>query len=155
LKFSSTNQIIAVTASGIGFIDSVYLAIIKFTQNQNLCLKGVGDCWTVNNSSYSQVFGIPLSLFGAAAYLVLLILFIGKIRLPISTVIKDQLAFGVSLSGFIYSIYLTYLEIAVIKAICPFCVVSAIMMTVIFICTLLRLVHSQSEFTLSLEEKNG
>jgi len=155
LKFSSTNQIITVTASGIGFLDSVYLAIIKFTQNQNLCLKGVGDCWTVNNSSYSQVFGIPLSLFGAAAYLVLFILLIGKIRLPISTVIKDQMAFGISLSGFIYSIYLTYLEIAVIKSICPFCVVSAIMMTVIFISTLWRLVHSQSEYTMSLEDKNG
>jgi len=155
LKFSSTNQIISVTASGIGFLDSVYLAIIKFTQNQNLCLKGVGDCWSVNNSIYSQVFGIPLSIFGAAAYLALFILLIGKIELPFSVVSKDQLAFGISLAGFIYSIYLTYLEIAVIKAVCPFCVVSAIMMTVIFISTLLRLVHTQSEYTLSLEEKNG
>ncbi|HEX7556717.1 MAG TPA: vitamin K epoxide reductase family protein, partial [Leptolinea sp.] len=58
-------------------------------------------------------------------------------------------------AGFIFSIYLTYLEIAVIKALCPFCIVSAVMMTVLFISTLLRLVQNRSEYTLSLEDKNG
>ena len=40
--------------------------------------------------------------------------------------------FGITLFGFLYSLYLTYIELFVIFAICPFCVVSAIVMSVMF-----------------------
>ncbi|HAD05758.1 MAG TPA: hypothetical protein DCE76_01205, partial [Anaerolineaceae bacterium] len=52
----------------------------------------------------------------------------------------DFLLFGVTLIGIIYSAYLTYLEIAVIKAICPFCVVSAVAMLILFIYSVKRLI---------------
>ena len=42
-----------------------------------------------------------------------------------------MLSFGIILFGFLYSAYLTYLELFVIKAICPWCVASAILMTVL------------------------
>jgi len=155
LRVSSINQIVGIGASGIGLADSLYLTILKTTNNQTMCIKGLGDCWSVNMSSYSEVFGIPVAFLGALAYSLLLILFIPGLLPRISVVLKDQMAFGVSFSGFIYSIYLTYLEIAVIKAVCPFCVVSAVMMTVLFISTLLRLVQNRSEYSLSLEDKNG
>lgn len=155
MKITLTRQNIALAASIIGFLDSVYLAVEKLTQNQAMCIKGVGDCWSVNNSEYSQIFGIPVSIFGAAAYLLLIFLFLSKDRFIKWNEIIDQLAFGISLAGLIYSIYLTYLEIAVIKAVCPFCIVSAIMMVILFVCTLLRLVQNQTDFKMSLEEKNG
>jgi uncharacterized membrane protein len=139
----------------IGLADSIYLFILKATNNQTMCLKGLGDCWSVNLSPYSEIYGIPVSLFGALAYILLLVLLIPNVIPLVSPVIKDQLAFGITFAGFIYSIYLTYLEIAVIKAVCPFCIVSAVMMTVLFISNLLRLVLNQSEYTLSLEDKNG
>jgi uncharacterized membrane protein len=139
----------------IGLADSIYLFILKVTNNQTMCLKGLGDCWSVNLSSYSEIYGIPVSAFGAMAYILLLVLLIPKVLPWISPVVKDQLAFGITFAGFIYSIYLTYLEIAVIKAVCPFCIVSAVMMTVLFISSLLRLVQNRSEYTLSLEDKNG
>jgi uncharacterized membrane protein len=47
--------------------------------------------------------------------------------------------FGTSLVGVIYSIYLTYVEIAVIYAICPYCVLSAIAMMIIFSMSIARL----------------
>jgi len=155
LKVSSINHITGIGASGIGLADSIYLTILKVTNNQTMCLKGLGDCWSVNLSPYSEIYGIPVSIFGALAYILLLVLLIPNTLPWISPVIKNQLAFGVTFAGFIYSIYLTYLEIAVIKAVCPFCIISAVMMTVLFISTLLRLVQNQSEYTLSLEDKNG
>ncbi len=155
MKITLTNQNIAVSASIVGFFDSVYLAIEKLNNKRAMCIQGLGDCWSVNNSSYAQVFGIPVSIFGAIAYLILLFLLLSKDRLPIWKGSSDQLAFGVSLAGLIFSIYLTYLEIAVIKAVCPFCVLSAIMMVILFICTLLRLVNNQKDYKMSLEEKNG
>ena len=155
MRISSVNQKISIVAAGIGTLDSLYLAILKLTNNQTMCLQGNGGCWTVNNSEYSSVYGIPVSIFGILAYVLLLILLFPLEIRGISTTLRNQMAFGIAFAGFIFSIYLTYLEIAVIKAVCPFCVISAVMMTVLFICTLLRLVQDRSEYTLSLEEKNG
>jgi uncharacterized membrane protein len=155
LKFSSANQNISIAAASIGLIDAVYLAVEKLSHNQAMCLPGLGDCWTVSNSQYSLVYGIPVSVFGAAAYLMLLVLLLTDGRSLINKELSDQLVFGISLAGFVFSIYLTYLEIAVIKAVCPFCVISAIMMTVLLICTFMRLVPNQHDFKMSSEDKNG
>jgi uncharacterized membrane protein len=46
--------------------------------------------------------------------------------------------------GVIYSAYLTYIEIAVLRTICPFCVVSAIIMILIFALSIVRLARSQA-----------
>jgi uncharacterized membrane protein len=137
---------IIMIASILGSIDAVYLTIEKITHNKAMCLPGLGDCWTVSNSPYSQIFGIPVAVFGLGAYLFILILLKSESIYPNW---KDSIlmgTFGLALSGTIYSIYLTYLEIAVIKAICPFCVISALVMLTIFICTILRLANNQSEF---------
>jgi len=47
--------------------------------------------------------------------------------------------FGLSLVGVLFSTYLTYIEIAVLKAICPYCVLSAIAILLVFVCTLVRI----------------
>jgi uncharacterized membrane protein len=123
----------------MGIIDSLYLFNIKLTQNEALCMPGIGDCWSVNLSSYSEVWGTPISLLGAIAYLVLFILLWQEDKLPILTNFSPLLLFGMTLAGFLYSIYLTYIEIAVLHAICPFCVISAIIMTCLFIISIIRL----------------
>jgi uncharacterized membrane protein len=50
------------------------------------------------------------------------------------------LIFGITLAGTLYSVYLTYIEIAVLYAICPYCVLSAIVMVLLFIIAIIRLV---------------
>ena len=47
--------------------------------------------------------------------------------------------FGFSLIGVLYSGYLTYLELAVIHAICQYCVISAVVMVLIFIISIIKL----------------
>jgi uncharacterized membrane protein len=128
-----------------GLVDSLYLVWIKIANDKIYCLPGLGDCWTVNTSQYSQVFGIPVAVFGAIGYLLILLvaLFVNR-----SNFLRDNqitFLFGITLAGFLYSLYLTYLELFVIHAICPFCVFSAIAMTALFVFSVIRLVKSQTE----------
>ncbi|MHB0989538.1 MAG: vitamin K epoxide reductase family protein [Bellilinea sp.] len=136
---------IAITSAILGILDSIYLLIIKVSNNKALCIQGVGDCWSVNTSRYSEVFGIPLSVLGIIAYAVILTLWI---LLPRSDFFKRNIPivnFMLSLIGVIYSAYLTYLEIAVIKAICPFCVVSAILLVILFVVSLIQLIQGPGD----------
>lgn len=129
----------------IGLVDSAYLIWIKIANDKIYCLPGVGDCWTVNTSQYSQVLGIPVSVFGVIGYLAILIVALLANRNKFLARNQDMILFGMTLAGFLYSIYLTYLELFVINAICPFCVLSAIAMTVLFILSVIRLVKNQAE----------
>jgi uncharacterized membrane protein len=51
------------------------------------------------------------------------------------------LIFGMSLTGFLFTVWLIYVEVALIKALCPFCITSQIAMTIIFILAVIRLVR--------------
>lgn len=141
----STLRKIAIAAAALGIIDSIYLFIIKVTNNKSLCIQGVGDCWSVNTSIYSEVFGIPVSILGLVAYAVMMFLWIMLPKNPAFTKYAPILNFGLGLIGVIYSAYLTYLEIAVIKAICPFCVISAILILVLFILSIIQLLQTSGE----------
>jgi uncharacterized membrane protein len=88
-----------------------------------MCLEGIGDCWTVNNSMYSEFLGIPVALFGAAAYLSILGLLWLEVRNSFWSSNSPLMLFGITLFGVLISGYLTYIEVAVIHAVCPFCVV--------------------------------
>jgi uncharacterized membrane protein len=128
----------------LGFLDATYLLIIKLTNIQALCLEGVGDCWSVNTSKYSEIMGIPISVFGMVAYLLLFLLQLveGKGKSEYRYSILGQ--FGISFCGFMFSIYLTYIQFIVLEKVCPFCLVSATIMTTIFILTTIRLVKAQA-----------
>ena len=131
--------------AGIGFLDAVYLIILKYTNNQGMCLQGIGDCWSVNVSRYSMIGGIPVAVLGAVGFLAIIALLLLENR---GGFWQDQglmVNFGLSIIGVLFSAYLTYLEIAVIHAICPFCVLSAICMLILFGLNLARLAPSKTD----------
>ncbi len=98
---------------------------------------GVGDCGTVQASMYAKVAGVPVSGIGLAGYVVLLTLALVGLqpRFASHRGLSALLALG-STFGFGFSAYLTYLEAAVIHAWCQWCVISAILMTLIFLACL-------------------
>jgi hypothetical protein len=55
---------------------------------------------------------------------------------------KWLLLYILALAGFVFSAYLTYLELFVIKAMCMYCIFSAVLMTIIFI----ALLKAKSEY---------
>lgn len=143
----NTSWWIFVIASGIGILNAFYLTILKLSDNKNLCLQGIGDCWSVNTSTYSQVFGIPVSLIGLGGFAAILVIYLCENRWSLLQDYGRYLVFGFSLVGVLYSAYLTYIEIFVIQAICPFCLLSALMMLVLFGLSLSRLVQDPDTIT--------
>jgi len=136
---NSKRSLIIIWIAGIvGFLDASYLTLIKFTKTPLYCTPGLGDCHTVNASSWSELWGIPIAAFGAVTYaVVILILLLGKQNGWINRY-QNLILFGVSFTGFLYSMFLTYLELFVIHAICQWCMLSALSITVIMIAVITR-----------------
>lgn len=131
--------------SAIGLVDALYLAWMKITNNPQMCIVGLGDCFTVNTSQYSEIAGIPVAVLGAAAYLCLFLILINENRTDFLQNNSVLFTFGITLTGTLFSAYLTYIELFVIKQICPFCVVSAITMFILLIISIIRLIKYQPE----------
>ncbi len=123
----------------LGFLDSTYLLVYKLTNNPSMCL-GSGGCHNVNFSPYSEIGGIPVSVYGMIAYLVIAGILLLEPRFKIAQDNGSLAIFGISLAGVAFSAYLTWIEIYVIHAICPFCVASAVIISLIFILAIIRLI---------------
>ena len=123
----------------LGVVDSLYLFIYKLTGANQMCL-GNGGCHDVNFSPYSEIYGIPLSVIGLVAYLVMALIILLEPRIPLLGENGPLILFGMGLIGVGFSIYLTYLELYVIHAICPFCVASAVIITLLLVLAIIRLV---------------
>jgi len=140
-KLASISLIIAL----VGMIDSAYLTWIKITHTEAYCIGGIGNCSTVNSSRYSEIRGFPIALLGLLAYLAIAGILLLETRHRFFKDNGTMLVFGFSLIGTLYSAYLSYLEAAVIRAWCPYCVVSAIAVTLIFTLSIVRLARHQPE----------
>ena len=136
--------IISVVVAAIGALDSLYLAWSKLF-NQPVFCGPYGGCETVNSSRYAEVGGIPIAILGLGAYLLILVFLLLENSDGMWREYSPYLVFGISLGGFLYSIYLTYLELAVIHSICLYCVLSAIAITILFILSIPRLLRPQAE----------
>lgn len=123
----------------IGLLVSVYMTIYKLTSNDSMCL-GSGDCSTVNASRYSEVNGIPVAAIGILGYAAILAVLLFENRNSFFRQNGTLMIFGMALTGFIFTVWLVYVEIALLKAICPFCVTSQVAMTLLFIIAVIRLI---------------
>jgi uncharacterized membrane protein len=129
MRFPSeaTLQRVATFVAAFGIAVAVYITIADAGGGAPTCLAGGGGCETVANSSYSHLAGINVAVFGIAGYAMLLI----------ASVLRSDAArfagFGLALVGFGFSVYLTYIELFKIEAICQWCVASAVLMTILLV----------------------
>jgi uncharacterized membrane protein len=131
---------LSVALTVVGLLVSIYMSIYKFTSNNAMCL-GSGDCSTVNASRYSEVNGIPVAVLGVIGYAAILAVHIMETRRGYFKQNGTLLIFGMALTGFIFTLWLIYIEVALIKALCPFCITSQVAMTIVFILAVIRLVR--------------
>jgi uncharacterized membrane protein len=121
----------AVATVGLGI--AAYLTIVHYAGASPVCAIAHG-CETVQKSHYAEVAGVPVALLGLLGYVAILL----------SLLRDDELGRTVTalltLAGFAFSAWLTYVEIARIDAICIWCVGSAICMTLLAILSAVRLV---------------
>jgi uncharacterized membrane protein len=115
----------AVLAIG-GMCVATYLTVVHFADQPIVC-SSIGDCELVNSSRYASLAGVPVALLGAGAYVSMLALIAGSwVRRSPEMLLA---AWGVAFASFGFSMYLTYIELRVLDAICVYCVGSASIMT--------------------------
>lgn len=127
----------AALLSLVGLLISAYLYLYKIGLIGALAC-GSGECETVQASVWSRFAGVEVALIGVAGYLVLLLLSLAALQpgLARSRWPADLLVW-LSGVGVLFSLYLTYLELFVIHAICRWCVGSALIITSLFALALL------------------
>jgi uncharacterized membrane protein len=121
----------------IGLGAAIYLTYVEFTHVRALC-GPVGDCNAVQSSPYAKLFGVvPIGLVGAIGYVAILFAWIWRrFRTDSLARIAGPAMFGMALFGTLFSIYLTYLELFVIHAVCIWCLSSAVIITLLMLLNL-------------------
>jgi uncharacterized membrane protein len=131
------HRMTAALLSLVGLFISAYLYLYKIGKIGTLAC-GTGSCETVQLSPWSRFAGLEVSLIGLVGYAGLLLLSLASLQPGValrgwpSTLIAVLAGVG---AGF--SLYLTYLELFVIHAICRWCVASAVVIIGILITALL------------------
>jgi uncharacterized membrane protein len=113
-----------------GLAVAAYLAYVE-TQSVAAICGPVGDCNAVQTSEYAYLAGIPIGVLGLAGYLAILAVWAwgrwqGDHRVPLLLVAMTG-------GGVLFSIYLTYLEPFVIRAVCAWCLTSAVIMAMLLL----------------------
>src|SRR4051812_49941217 len=121
-----------------GLFISGYLYLYKIGKIGSLAC-GTGGCETVQLSSWSRFAGLEVALIGVLGYAGLLALSLASLQVGESRPwLVRAMAIAAGL-GVAFTVYLTYLELFVIHAICRWCVGSAAIIISIFIVALLEL----------------
>ncbi len=131
---------ISIALTVLGILVSVYMTIYKLTDNNSMCI-GNGDCKIVNASRYSEIYGIPVALVGVVGYASILAVLLLEKRGEFMLNNATMITFALALLGFLFTLYLIFVEVVYLKALCPFCLTSQIAMTILFILSVLRLVR--------------
>lgn len=135
---------VAATLSLLGLIVAAYLSLWKVGVIGTLACGVGGGCSTVQTSAYAEFLGVPVAFYGVGGYMALLA---GSLMgLQPRWANRRELAVGLVVMsglGVAFSAYLTYLEAAVIQAWCRWCVVSAVIMTAIFLVSLIGLLTTR------------
>ncbi|UCF41900.1 MAG: vitamin K epoxide reductase family protein [Gemmatimonadota bacterium] len=122
--------------SVIGFFISLYLWLWKVGFLGSLAC-GDGGCETVQLSDYADFLGIPVPFWGMVGYVVMLAVSLGGLQ-PRWAERREPtlLLLLISGVGIGFTAYLTYLEAFVIHAWCRWCIVSAVIIVLIFMAAL-------------------
>ncbi len=117
----------------LGLGVALYLAYVEVNHVAAVC-GPVGECNIVQSSPYAQLFGIPIAVLGLLSYLAIIALWFGQQILPAHFASWSSLGLILlTIFGTLFSIYLTLLELFAIKAICLWCLSSAVITTLIMV----------------------
>ena len=142
LQRSSFIACVSVILKISGLVVAIYLSYTALFNESALICGESGGCHEGQDSEYSKVAGIPISLFGLFMYLTLLGLHVARGRYLHKRLFgsREQLVRNIKIwslfiatAGTVYSIYLTGIEAFVLEAWCIWCVASAVIISMIFI----------------------
>ncbi len=110
---------------------TAYLVYARYTGTRLAC--ATGGCETVQHSKYAKAAGVPVAVLGLVGYVAILATALSA-RLEAAAI-----GAAVVLGGLAFGIYLIYIQVAVIDAICQWCLVSDGLLAVLAIVAAERL----------------
>ncbi len=142
LPHAETWAIPVLALVGLGI--AAYLSYVEIAHVEALC-GPIGGCNVVQSSSYARIVGIPVAVLGVIYYLAIGVVWAGQ-RSP-SRRWANLSVLGLlvlTFFGTLFSIFLTFLEIFVVRAICTWCLGSAVAATILMLLVVAPVTRSPS-----------
>jgi len=121
----------AIVGVGIlGFLDAAWLTVAHYLKVPIPC-GVVQGCDIVTTSAYSEIAGVPVALLGALYYLAIVVMAIIALEKHSSKILRLVSYF--TWSGLLASAYFVFIQLFILKAICLWCMGSALTSTTLFV----------------------
>jgi uncharacterized membrane protein len=134
---------LALVLVGIGILLSGYLSYVELTKVPIQCIEGGAfQCDVVQSSAYARLAGVPIAYLGLASYILIGFLILFQNRIEFLREYGNVLEFGVVLFAFLFSMWLVYVQVAILEALCQWCLAHEINVTILFIVAIIRLRRS-------------
>jgi uncharacterized membrane protein len=131
-----TRRMLTALVALVGLFVALYLWLYKAGVIGALAC-GAGSCETVQLSKWATLLNLPVAAWGVAFYAVVCAVAIALVQERWEGSRKLSLALLLLTTwGVLFSLWLTYLELFVISAICRWCVVSAVIACVLWVLSL-------------------
>lgn len=125
-------KILALLLIACGIAITGYLSLTKLSGAPVACLSdGAFDCGVVENSIYAEIMGIPTALLGMGAYLIIGGLLLIGDRLPGLGEYHALLLVCVTLVAWVFSMWLVYVQVGILQALCIWCLTHEAIITVL------------------------
>jgi uncharacterized membrane protein len=112
--------------AGVGVAS--YLVYSRYSGTHLVCT--TGGCETVQHSKYAKAAGVPVAVLGLIAYVAVFLTALS------ARVEAAAIGAAIALGGLAFGIYLIVIQVAVIDAICQWCLASdAILAALAVLCT--------------------
>ena len=119
-----------------GVVIAGYLTWARFAHESVACPIGGGGCETVQESRYAELAGIPVALLGLVLYVTVL----GLVAWDAPA--ARQAVAALALAGTAFAAYLLVVQLAVIDAVCAWCVANGVVICLVATAATLRLVRA-------------
>lgn len=140
------SRTLLVFLSLLGMADAGYITYEEFSGVVPPCLPIAGfDCGAVLQSQWSHIGPIPLSLLGLGFYATVFVLASYSLVAKKPHRFVSPLLLFLGVSGFLFSVYLVYIQAFIIGAFCTYCMLSAFTSTAIFAVTTWNFFLSKKE----------
>jgi uncharacterized membrane protein len=121
----------ALALAGLGIAG--YLTWARYAHESVACPIGGGGCETVQESSYSELAGVPVALLGLLQYVAVLAL------VAWDSPAARQVVAVFALAGAAFAVYLVVIQVAVIEAVCSWCIANDVVVGLLAVTAVERL----------------
>lgn len=127
------HRMVIATLALLGVLLSTYLTLNHYGLTGPLVCGASSSCERVQASRYAEFLGVPVALIGAVGYAGLLAVAMAGLQGRFAAGAgATKLLAGLSGAGVAFTLYLTYLELFRIHALCRWCLGSAAIIATIF-----------------------